>query len=145
MEDMEPMNAVLLIIFVIGLALLVLRMRRRPRTLRHEQEESMFVTAPARSVEKVENRQKVGAAPRHALFTDRLFAGTAAALLLGGIVAVLEITGLAGRSGTILAMPVAAFPIVENLLGPLFSGVAIVVLLAFVIGFAWPRLVSRPA
>jgi hypothetical protein len=138
------MNAVLLVVFVIGLALLVLRMRRRPHPLRREpQEESMFVTAPARSVEV--NRQSLGASPGHAFFADRLFAGTAAALLFGGIVAVLEVTGLAGRSGTILAMPMAAFPIVESHLGPLFSGVAIVVILAFAIGFAWPRLVSRIA
>jgi hypothetical protein len=79
------------------------------------------------------------------LFADRLLGGTVAALLLGGIVFALEVTGLGGPLGGILAMPVAAFPLVEDQLGSLFSGIATVAVAAFVVGFAYPRLVNRIA
>jgi hypothetical protein len=79
------------------------------------------------------------------LFTDRLLAGTVAALLLGGIVFALEVTGFGGPLGVILAMPVAAFPFVEDRLGSLVSGIAMVAAVAFAVGFAWPRLVNRLA
>ena len=129
---MEPLNAVLLATLVMGLGLLlVLRMRRRPERPAR-QEESIIVAPPERT-------------SGHAFFIDRVFGGTAAALLFGGIVFVLQVIGLGGRIGAILATPVAAFPIVENQLGPLFSIIAIVVVVAFAVGFAWPRLVHRIA
>ena len=105
----------------------------------------MFVTAPTRSIEAVESRQSHGTSPGRALFTDRLLGGTVAALLLGAIVFVLEVTGLGGPLGVILAMPVAAFPLLEDHLGSLLSGMATVAVVAFAVGFAYPRLVNRIA
>jgi len=129
---MEPLNAVLLAMLVIGLGLLfVLRMRRRPERP-ERQEESVFVTAPGRSSGR-------------AFFSDRLFGGIVAALLFGGIVFVMQVMGLGGPVGAILATPLAAFPTVENQLGPLFSSIAIVAVVAFAAGFAWPWLVHRIA
>jgi predicted lipid-binding transport protein (Tim44 family) len=140
---MEALTALLAVI-LIGL-LIVLRMRRRPRQPQ-PQEESMFVTAPARSIEEaVQSRQSRGTSPRPALFSDRLLGGIVAALLLGGIVFALEVTGVGGPLGVILAMPVAAFPPVEDKLGSLFSGIATVAVVAFAVGFAYPRLVNRIA
>ena len=105
----------------------------------------MFVTAPARSIEAVQSPRDHGTPPGRALFTDRLVAGTVAALLLSGIVFALEVTGLGGSLGVVLAMPVAAFPLVEDQLGSLFSGMATVAVVAFAAGFAYPRLVNRIA
>jgi len=105
----------------------------------------MFVTAPTRSIEPVQGRQGHDTLPRRALFTDRLVGGTVAALLLGAIVFTLEVTGLGGSLGDLLAMPVAAFPLVEDQLGSAFSGIATVAVAAFVVGFAYPRLVNRIA
>ena len=140
---MEPLNLLLLAVPLIGL-LIVLRMRRL-RSRPKPQEDSMFVTAPTRSIEAVESRQSHGTSPGRALFTDRLLGGTVAALLLGAIVFALEVTGLGGPLGALLAMPVAAFPLVEDQLGAAFSGIAMVAVAAFVVGFAYPRLVNRIA
>jgi hypothetical protein len=140
---MEALTMVPLVVLLLAL-LIVLRMRRR-RLQPEPQEKSMFVTAPVRSIEALNSRQSHGASPRRALFTDRLLAGTVAALLLGGIVFALEVTGFGGPLGVILAMPVAAFPFVEDRLGSLFSGIAMVAAVAFAVGFAWPRLVNRLA
>jgi hypothetical protein len=134
---MEVLGSVLLAVILIGL-LVVLRMRRRPLQPK-PQEESMFVTAP------VQGRQSRGTPPGRALFTDRLLGGTVAALLLGAIVFTLEVTGFGGPLGVILAMPLAAFPLVEDQLGPLFSGLATVAVVAFAVGFSYPRLVNRIA
>jgi hypothetical protein len=138
---MEALTMVPLVVLLLAL-LIVLRMRRR-RLQPKPQEESMFVTAPARNIEAVESRQSHGASPRRAFFTDRLLGGTVAALLLGGIVFALEVTGLGGPLGAIVAIPVAAFPFIEDRLGSLFSEIAMVAVVAFAIGFAWPRLVNR--
>jgi hypothetical protein len=140
---MEVMAPVLLAVILIAL-LIVLRMRRRPLQPK-PQEESMFVTAPARSIEAVQSRQSRGTSRGRALFTDRLLGGTVAALLLGAIVFALEVTGLGGPLGVILAMPLAAFPLVEDQLGSLFSGIATVAVVAFAVGFSYPRLVNRIA
>ncbi len=106
----------------------------------------MFVTAPVRSPEAaVQSRPSHRTSPRPALLTDRLLGGTVAAFLLGGIVFALEVTGLGGPLGVILAMPVAAFPLVGDQLGTLFSGIATVAVVAFAVGFAYPRLVNRIA
>jgi len=106
----------------------------------------MFVTAPERSPEAaVQSRPSHRTSQGRALLTDRLLGGAVAAVLLGGIVFALEVIGLGGSLADILAMPVAAFPLVRDQLGSLFSGIATVAVVAFAVGFAYPRLVNRIA
>lgn len=145
---MGILSAVLLAALLMGLPI-VLRIRRRrlrPTALNEEgilANESMFAAAPATRVEVVQSRQTDGTSPGHTLFSDRLVGGTVAALLLAGIVFALEVTGLGGPLGVILAMPLASLPLVEAQLGSLFAGMVTVALIAFALGFAYPRLVNR--
>lgn len=130
-------------IIVLSLALLLLiRARRRAVVTAAPGEESMFVTAPERAMDETRRRQSPGAPPGRILLLDRLQGGIVAALLIGAVVAVLVISGLAGPLGSILAKPASAL-FGDDRLGSVLPGVATMALVAFAIGFARPRLMHR--
>jgi hypothetical protein len=141
---MEALIAVSIVVLLIALVI-VTRLRRGPVVAAVPVEEpSMFVSAPVHAVDGGSRRPNAGTLPLPILLADRIQGGVVAALLLGGIVAALEISGVAGSLGAILARPAAELLVVDRL-GTLVSGAATVALVAFAIGFAYPRLVHRIA